>query len=35
LRVISGANQMNSGASIRKDSASSGCPAAIEQAVAI
>jgi hypothetical protein len=35
FRVISGANQMKSGASIRKDSASSGSPAAMEYAVAI
>jgi len=30
LRVMSGANQMNSGASIANDSAKSGKPAAIE-----
>src|SRR6202011_5231142 len=35
LRVISGANQMNSGASIRKDRASKGSPVAMEYAVAI
>src|SRR5580704_434121 len=35
FRVISGANQMNSGASIRNDSANNGSPAAMEYAVAI